>query len=1156
MSKITKMSAVASAVSAILLSGVATAASYQDYNVEKKQSIKQQYAELNNTQTKAAEQETLTWLVKLKTPSIAEQNLAGVAAKTARVDIAQAQQSVETAIQDLNIDLQVVSKTSKLVNALVVNGTQKDVEQLLNNRQVEKILPVYDYKLNVAESADYIKATSLIQAGKATGAGIRVAVLDTGVDYTHKAIGGSGNVADYQAAAADPADTPAWPQGKVIGGYDFINNDPDPIDVNTNHGTHVSHSVLGISPDVELFVYSVCNSGCPGLAQLNALEAAMDPNGDGDISDRVDVINMSLGGDFGRLKGGAVQELIDKAVKLGTNVVISAGNDGPVPFIVGGPSTSANALSVGAMTHPTIESAHTTSSFLGADVAVGISSFNPEDEFEFNSDTAPIVFYPTGTNTAGEETSLACEDFPTSVDFTGKAVLVDRNTCNFTQKVLKAQARGAAFVIIANRDEGSGPISPGGSAHPDITINSIGVSYGLGKAIKAELKAGNNVAYSVKAELKSQVGAIASFTSRGPSMDGLLKPEITAPGVSIMTAHPGLGEGLTPASGTSFSGPITAGAMSMLHEALPTRNALELKATIMNSANLDVTMEPRAINPNAALAPISYIGAGLVDLDKATSLPVAAWAQDTQQAALSFGLVSLSKISSLTKTVVVKNFSNDTKTYRLSHDQRFADDAERGALSMNYPESITVGAGQTMTFDVVVTIDPSKLPEWTLDSSNLQDAATSSLLTTVELDGALYFSENNEKAFHLVYHVLPKATASAEVAPMKSADGIQHQLTNTGAAQLDPFFAPTVATDVVGDAERLDIIGASIETLPVPAQFCESGYMTFTTMVLDKPLTLTYQGGFLADVDFPAKGETKPDGVYDYTIQSGQLSWFGDQYPTGQAITFTHPYNKSSGEINDIYFTAGNNYLTLSSCVEKLGLDGAALAAGVPASIRFRTEERSWTPVPKASLDEVIVDYTFKVSSGEVAALVDTAGNELEDGLAPGETANLVFGDSDFIMLADNGAMAMIAKPTADAQVAPVITADQAFSVQENTANGTVIGEVAVTYASTLAKPVSEFIVTRSSSTALTVNAAGQVVVANSSQLDYDAGLHNIELEVVATDTAGNVSEPAVITVKVTNLADEESEKPKPVVETKKSSSGSLFWLLLAAPLALFRRKK
>ncbi|WP_462156330.1 S8 family serine peptidase [Pseudoalteromonas piscicida] len=495
-------SALAIAVVTALSSYTVTAATYNQYNFENKPPLQSQYPDFKNKQTRKSTHNVVTWLVKLHTPSIAEQSLAGINVKNATSSIQQAQQSVETAIASTSPTLQVVAKTSKLSNAIIVNGEEAEVNKLLHNPLVHSVLPVFDYKLNVADSADYIKATPLVSTGEVTGAGIRVAVLDTGIDYTHQAFGGAGTAEAYEAAASNPSDTPAWPQGKVLGGYDFINNDPDPIDVGTNHGTHVSHSVTGIAPNVELFVYSVCAESCPGLAQLLALESAMDPNGDGDISDRVDVINMSLGGDFGDNRAGAVQELIDKAVMLGTNVVISAGNDGPTPFIVGGPSTTDNALSVGAMEHSVIKGQHILATLMGETAEAGAAGFNPEgfEEFEFSSDTTPLAFVETEKNDRGDATSIACDPFADDVDFTGKAVLVDRGGCNFTQKVLNAQAKGAKLVMIANNVEGGGPTEPGGSA-PGIEIPTIGLSYSQGKALKQQLLAGNNVAYNVSATI-------------------------------------------------------------------------------------------------------------------------------------------------------------------------------------------------------------------------------------------------------------------------------------------------------------------------------------------------------------------------------------------------------------------------------------------------------------------------------------------------------------------------------------------------------------------------------------------------------------------------------------------------------------------------------
>lgn len=1124
-----KRTAVALAVTSAMCAS-AQANDFSKYNLAGKKLIKSSAV---TKKEQKAHREATSWLVKLNAPATINAKTMGADVASIQAQAKVAQASVEQAINSMDLPVQVVAKTSTLVSSIVVNGNKQDVAKLLSNSQVEGIYPVYDYELHVADSADYIEATPLVSNGLATGEGVRVAVLDTGIDYTHTAFGGAGTDEAYAAAIADPASVD-WPQGKVLGGYDFINDDADPIDVTTNHGTHVSHSVNGIAPNVDLFVYSVCNSGCPGLAQLLALESAMDPNGDGDMSDRVDVINMSLGGDYGDIANDAVGLFINQAVKLGTNVVISAGNDGAYPFIVGGPSTTENALSVGAMTHPTGEESVGSGTVNGEEAIVQPASFGPQTAFSYTSDNLELV-YPDANQTA-------CEAFADDVDFTGKGVILDRGACNFSAKVYYAQEKGAVFVIIANNTDDGTPAPMGGS-EPLVTIPSVGVTFAAGTALKA------GGTFNLTVERLVMSGAIADFTSRGPSMGGLLKPEITAPGVNIMTAHPGLGDGLTGATGTSFSGPITAGAVSLLKEALPERNAFEIKATLMNTANLNVTMEPLAINPDAELAPISYIGAGLVDVNKAANLPVAAWAADTKQAALSFGLVNASETVELTKTVQVKNFSNEDKVYTLSLEQRYADDVERGSFALDYPESITVPAGQTMSFDVTATIDPATLPEWTLTDENIGSQDASVDLTNLELDGALIFSEGSDEAFHLVYHVLPKANAAMSFMPVVTDNGVAHEVTNTGAVALEPVFAPTVMTDDVDEDQRFDLVGASIETFAVSTEICESGFVTLTTLVLNEGITHSYVGGFMADFDMDQ------DGEYDVTVQNGKLEWFYDVEP-GTAITFTHGYGSASGFLDNVYQIIGNNHLTMQSCIEAFGLTAEDMGKA-SASIRFRTEEETWTPIASGEGDVAMGTYTFTDASSDVYAMIVDDAGEVVSSIEPGASATLYNAGEDFMILSDSGSKAYAATPESDSNTPPVV-ADAEFSVNENAENGTVIGTLEATYGADLASPVTEFIVISSTSTAVSVTSSGDVVVMNQDVLDYDAGLTSIELEVVATDRSGNVSESAMVTVTVNNLADEASEQPVVVEEPKKkSSSGSLAWLtLLAAPFAFMRRRK
>jgi minor extracellular serine protease Vpr len=1085
------------AISAVLVSGACFAEPANKYNTTNQ--ANDEYAGLKVSKNEK-QSNVSAWMIKLNTQSVSQQaRLSKISPTQASVSVQESQSRVLSAIESLGADIQVVGQTSKLVNSILVKANKNQLITLLKNSEVADILPIYDYELDVAASADYIGATAVIEAGIASGKGQKVAVLDTGVDYTHKSLGGSGLVADYEAAVAAQADMPNWPQGKIAGGYDFINNDPNPIDVDTNHGTHVSHSVVGIAPDVELYVYSVCNSGCPGLAQLYALEAAMDPNNDGDISDRVNTVNMSLGGDFGDTKGGAVQELIDEMVELGVNLVISAGNDGATPFVVGGPSTSVNALSVGAMTHPTTPVGKIDATAAGVELTAVAAGFNTTNTYSFDSTTAKLVVPTTNLN--------GCTAFASDVDFTGQIPIIDRGACNFTAKVLNAQAKGAPFVIVANNAAGAGASAMGGS-DPLVTIPSVMISKEEGDALKAEIAKGD-VAFSITSVEVTIAGAIATFTSRGPSIAGTLKPEITAPGTSIMTAHPGLGDGLSPISGTSFSSPITAGAMSIIKEALPNRNALEIKATMMNAANLNVTVEPIGLNADAELAPISYIGAGLVDIEKSINLPVIAYDKATMQAALAFGLVSLSETTSMTKTISVKNFSSETKTYTLMAEQRFQNDIDSAAVSFDMPASIKILAGQTKTFDVTVTIDPTKLPEWTLTSSyeldgDAEDASTA--LTLSEYDGAIKFMDGEEQALHVVYHILPKAAAAASVTTEVTADGIVRTLTNVGATAITaPFSAPLIATSPKNMAIRHDLMNASSELSGSGS--CDEGLAIWNTFQMRDPIVHGLVASYNVDYDLDN------DGSWDYTSTTVNLQWFNDAYPRA-FYGFVAPFGSGNGTLEPAYHVTGNNFLTTKVCFEDMGLTAADLGNSV--GVRFRVEEADYSPTPTGSGDEAEGTLAL-VGPDASAGLVDAEGEAVSE-LQPGESAMLVSqvgGNSlGYMLLSENGAMSVVANTTDAGNVAPTVE-DLVVYVDKGAAAGTELGQVMATDSDMLTSPVSEFIVMSSNSSMFMIDNKGKVSLSATAVIDQMS--ETMEAQVIAIDTMGNRSKPAMVSVMINN---------------------------------------
>jgi subtilisin family serine protease len=239
------------------------------------------------------------------------------------------------------------------LNGLIVDRalTQDEASQLLPG----EVLAVYKDKqvqatLDAsvpATNAPAVWALSGSDGASLTGSGVRVGIIDTGIDYTHADLGGclrTNDIADGSCA-------------KVVGGYDFVNNDLDPFD-DHGHGTHCAATAAGngglrgVAPDAKLYAYKVLAAQGWGYMSdvIAAIERSVDPNGDGSFDDRLDVISLSLGG-----SGGGPDDVdalaLDRAVSLGVVAVVAAGNSGPAAESVGSPGTSRRAITVGAATN-------------------------------------------------------------------------------------------------------------------------------------------------------------------------------------------------------------------------------------------------------------------------------------------------------------------------------------------------------------------------------------------------------------------------------------------------------------------------------------------------------------------------------------------------------------------------------------------------------------------------------------------------------------------------------------------------------------------------------------------------------------------------------------------------------------------------------------
>ncbi len=360
----------------------------------------------------------------------------------------------------------------------------------------------------------------------------------------------------------------------------------------------------------------------------------MDPNGDNDLSDHLDVINMSLGSNFGSAVN-ATSVSSDNAALAGVIVVASAGNASDTFFIPAAPAPRPApspppprwTAAVGGVGAGSIRRSSIAGNYLG-----GAAAFGPSPAGE-TADA--VIAADPATAQPGGLASDACCALTNAAAIAGKLCVVDRGTCSFKTKALNCQNAGAIGTIVVNNAPGSPP--PGMADDPTIvtpiTIPSEMVSIVDGTTIKSTITSSP----PVNATLLGQPGGdtVASFSSRGPrrvfGAPLRLKPDIAAPGLNITSVQTGVTcTGTAPStgclvpnasgniagsqplilSGTSMAAPHMAGIMALLRELEPDWSVEELKALAMNYATHDLTLFPAATPPGSdrrASAPAASI---------------------------------------------------------------------------------------------------------------------------------------------------------------------------------------------------------------------------------------------------------------------------------------------------------------------------------------------------------------------------------------------------------------------------------------------------------------------------------------------------------------------------------------------------------------------
>lgn len=691
----------------------------------------------------------------------------------------------------------VLARTRVGFNGVALSVDAKQLKALAALVGVTSIAPMTDYRLSLSTTVPYVGA-SKTQALGFDGTGTRVAIIDTGIDYTHFNLGGLGTVAAYTAAngsgPTDPLNTQLsglFPTAKVVGGYDFIGDnydatgvaapDPDPIDAQS-HGTHVADIVagkstdgkhVGVAPGAKLYAVKVCSlaGNCPGDTTLQGIEYSLDPDGDGDPSDAVDVMNLSLGVALGS-PSDPLAEACEQATRLGVVVVAAAGNDGDFPYVISSPGLAPGVIAVAQTAMPNANYAplitNAPASLAGVIKQTGVSDWAPVPVVGVTGDLVYLgTACPTDTYPAAMQSAK------------GKIALVYRGDCEVSLKVDRAAQQGAIAVVLLSGNEDYPSFGLGGG-HTFVPMVSIAQSAGaqfynnfdkngvlqLGtglQTINVTLKTDNSLNFAQ---------SLAITSSRGPTAEFKIKPEIGAPGASV-SAEVGTGNGQTAFGGTSGATPMVAGSAAILLQAHPTFNPLQIKALLMNSAETQVVVDPTASPP--AVASVSRIGAGELRADRALALKSMAYDSNYQSASLSFGLQMASAKTTINKTLRVENFSPNSKTFALSWVYRVPGKAAATAVKLQMPASVTVPAFGSQQIAVSMVIDADKLPAWIGSTAAYDpDAQTAS-----EVDGAITLRADTD-TLTVPWHVVPRK--SSDVSATLDATAGVFKVRNGGAA--------------------------------------------------------------------------------------------------------------------------------------------------------------------------------------------------------------------------------------------------------------------------------------------------------------------------------------------------------------------------------------
>jgi len=617
---------------------------------------------------------------------------------------------------------EVRAQMDTVYNGLAVRLRPQDVAAVESLPEVAAVIPAILYHKVLDAAAALVqlpKAWSDARIGGEdnAGAGVRIAVIDTGIDINHpmlqdpSLVPPAGFPRFTAATLSCPASDQLFTNSKVIVARNYVRLLQNP-DLNCDamdrdgHGTFVSGiaaghrrqaplaSIAGAAPKAFLGSYKVfgtpgVNDKTPDSALIKAIDDA--------VKDGMDIINISLGADIPLPPSlDELAQAVAAAVNAGVTVVAAAGNGGPATGTITSPGTSPAAITVGSTTNARLLANPLVISgpiAVPPEIQIIATLISNGPAITFDIGPAPL----TDTITL-DGASTACDPLP-AASLTGRIALIRRGGCSFETKILYATFAGAIAVVIYNHHFQQPPTPMGvGLA---VQIPSVMIGNTEGTALASYLAA---VGPATTATLAARQQAIpttanhvSSFSAAGPSTDFGIKPDLVAPGENIYSAAQqnfpaGLqydATGFTSSSGTSFSSPLVAGAAALVKQTHPEFSPAQIKSALVQTAVPGVT--PFADGVTGVLA----LGNGLMDADAALATPAT-----VSPASISFGTNAPGSNLNQTTGLSITNVTSATDTFTITAP---ASSIGAPATLTATPASFTVAPGATTNISIRAT---------------------------------------------------------------------------------------------------------------------------------------------------------------------------------------------------------------------------------------------------------------------------------------------------------------------------------------------------------------------------------------------------------------------------------------------------------------------